>query len=160
MSGSSILSNSIDPKNNGNSSGSSELNNSYNGNPSPHVPKLPPKKLTLSSFDDVTYSRDVPTSIPPPKMFHYHRELPRIATNGTLSRSNPQQQSQQQQQPLFQPQYQGKRKLPDRTKLPPPPPDPLNVPRTSNNNSQSGIGISSSNSSSTTTNSYQSIDTR
>lgn len=98
-------------------------------------------------------SRDVPASIPPPKMFHYHRELPRIATNGTLSRSNPQQQSQQQQQPLFQPQYQGKRKLPDRTKLPPPPPDPLNVPRTSNNNSQSGIGISSSNSSSTTTHS-------
>ena len=69
MSGSSILSNSIDPKSNGNSSGFSELNNSYNGNPSPHVPKLPPKKLTLSSFDDVTYSRDVPTS----SAIKYHR---------------------------------------------------------------------------------------
>ena len=91
--------------------------------------------------------KDVPASIPPPKMFHYHRELPRIATNGTLSRPLPQQQSQQQQQPQFQPQYPGKRKLPDRTMLPPPPPDPLNVPRTSNNYSQSDIGTSSSNSS-------------
>lgn len=69
MSGSAILSNSIDPKSNGNSSGFSELNNSYNGNPSPQVPKLPPKKLTLSGFDDVTCSRDVPSS----STIKYHR---------------------------------------------------------------------------------------
>ena len=86
-------------------------------------------------------SKDVPQSIPPPKLFHYHRELPRIATNGTLSRTLPQQQ--QQQQTSHQAHYQPKRKLPDRTKLPPPPPDPMNISRMPNNNSQSSIGTTS-----------------
>ena len=45
------------------------------------------RQNNYSNEEDI--SRDVPASIPPPKMFHYHRELPRIATNGTLSRSNP-----------------------------------------------------------------------
>ena len=119
---------------------------------------MPPStdETTYNNSNDEDILRDVPASIPPPKLFHYHRELPRIATNGTLSRPLPPQQSQQHQQPSFQPQYQGKRKLPDRTKLPPPPPDPLNVPRTSNNNSQSGIGMSSSNASQMTAHSSSS----
>ena len=88
------------------------------------------------SAEDI--SKEVPPSIPPQKFFHYHRELPRIATNGTLSRPAP-----SQQQPSYQPQYQPKRKLPlpDRTKLPPPPPDPLNSTRMNNNHSQLGNGI-------------------
>ena len=54
-----------------------------------------------------------------------------------------QQQQHLQQQSSYQPHYQPKRKLPDRTTLPPPPPEPLNNLRTTNNHSQSGIGMSS-----------------
>ena len=69
MMGSPTLSNSVNQKSNGNNQGLRELNNAYNGNPTTQVPKLPPKKLPLNSFDDVTYSREMPTS----SSIKYHR---------------------------------------------------------------------------------------
>ena len=69
MTGAPTFSNSLIQKGNGNTQNLSDLNNGYNGNPIPQVPKLPPKKLPLNSFDDVTYSADVPTS----STIKYHR---------------------------------------------------------------------------------------
>ena len=70
MTGLATLSNSLNQKGNGNTQNLSDLNNAYNGNHIQKVPILPPKKLPLNSFDDVTYSSDIPRTS---SSIKYHR---------------------------------------------------------------------------------------